>query len=259
MLIPIHQYAEACAAMHLCATPTLAAEVLHCSPMPHPPRCAMLFRTVCFAACCCPVSAIRRFINRPPRQQAWTRNTRRNSSAQASTRRNAGAGLLRAGLIAQDHHAHTFLTVETARAQCEIHAIPMRGYDEPLLSHTTAGLHRAHVCIAPQAALKSRPGLIERAILRWSAWLQDGGLELRFATLAGRPADALQSVLSEYQPPSSGAAQELAALDAHIAADRTGAARIQFASRRAELAAAAELEPATALPWLQTTVTEVRV
>lgn len=259
MLAPIHQYANACATLHLCVTPALAAEVLRCSP---DAASATLRDAVS-------VGLFRRLLlpglgNTPVYQP--TAKAAGVDAKHAPKFFRAGIdetqrwrGLLRAGLIAQDQHAHTFLTVETAHAQCEVHAIPVRGYDEPLLSHAAAELYRAHVCIAPQAALKSSSGLIERAILRWSAWLQDGGLELRFATLAGRPADALQAALSEYQPPSSGAARELAELDAHIAADRTGAARIQFASRRAELAAAAELEPATVFPWLQTTVTEVRV
>lgn len=259
MPISIHQYAETCAAMHLCVTPALASEVLRCSP------------DAASAALRDAVSGglFRRLLlpglgNTPVYQP--TAKAAGVDAKHAPKFFRAGIdetqrwrGLLRAGLIAQDHHAHTFLTVENARAQCEVHAIPMRGYDEPLLSHNTAGQHRAYVCIAPQAALKSSPGLIERAILRWSAWLQDGGLELRFVTLTGRPADALQSALSEYRPPSGAAAQELAELDAHIATDRTGAARIQFARRRAELVAAAALEPDTAFPWLQPTVTGVCV
>ncbi|UXZ60796.1 hypothetical protein NUJ28_15040 [Burkholderia multivorans] len=259
MPISINQYAEACAAMHLCVTPALAAEALRCSPDTasvalRDAVSAGLFRRLLLSG-----------LGNTPVYQPTAKAAGVDAKLAPKFFR-AGIdetqrwrGLLRAGLIAQDHHVHTFLTVENARAQCEIHAIPMRGYDEPLLSHDAAGLHHAHVCIAPQAALKSSPGLIERAILRWSPWLQDGGLELYFVTLAGRPADALQAALSEYQPPSSGAARELAELEAHIATDRTGAARIQFASRRAELAAAAELEPATVFPWLQTSVTQVRV
>lgn len=259
MLISIHQYAETCATMRLCVTPALAAEVLRCSPDAASAALRDAVSDGLFRRLLLPGLG-----NTPVYQP--TAKAASVDAKHAPKFFRAGIdetqrwrGLLRAGLIAQAHHAHTFLTVETAREQCEVHAIPMRGYDEPLLSRTTAGLHRAHVCIAPQAALKSSPGLIERAILRWSAWLQDGGLELRFVTLTGRPADALQSALSEYQPPSSGAAQELAELDAHIAKDRTGAARIQFATRRAELAAAAELEPATVFPWLQPTVTGVCV
>ncbi|MFM0301072.1 hypothetical protein PQQ99_13190 [Paraburkholderia sediminicola] len=259
MLIPIRQYAEDCAATHICATPAYAAEALHCSP------------DTASAALRDAVSAglFRRLLlpglgNKPvyqPTAKAAGVDARR---APRFFRAGIGEaprwrGLLRAGVIGQNATAHTFLPVESARELCDRHAIPLRGYEEPLLARDGAGPYRTYACVPPQAALESAAGFVERTILRWSAWLQDGGLELHFATLAGRAAEAMQMVLAEYGTPAHGAMRELVELDARIASDRTGTARIRLANRRAELAALAAVESNAAFPWLVTTVTEVRV
>lgn len=259
MLVPIRQYAEACAATQLCVTPALAAEALHCSP----DAASAVLRDAVSAG------LFRRLLlpglgNTPVYQP--TAKAAGVDAKRALKFLRAGIdeaqrwrGLLRAGVIGQSVATHTFWPVESARALCDRHAVPLRGYEEPLLARDDAGRYRAYVCAPPQMALKSSPRLIERTILRWSAWLQDGGLELHFATLTGRAADALQTALAEYESPASGAARELAELEARIASDGSGTARIQFAGRRAELAALATVAPNTVFPWLVTTATEVRV
>jgi hypothetical protein len=259
MPIPIHQYAEECAAMRICVTPAYAADALNCSP----DAVSTALRDAAS------VGLFRRLLlpglgNTPVYQP--TSKAAGVDAKRAPKFFRAGIdetlrwrGLLRASVIGQHHGSRTFLAVESARELCDRHAVPLRGYDEPLLSRDGEGRYRTHVCVPPHQALKSARGLIERAILRWSAWLQEGGIDLHFATLAGRPAGAMQTALAEYTPSSNSAMQELLELDARIAADRSGVARIQFASHRSELAAAVDATATAEFPWLVTNVTEVCV
>jgi hypothetical protein len=259
MLVPIRQYAEDCAAMHICVTPAYAAEALHCSldaasAALHDAVFAGLFRRLLLPG-----------LGNTPLYQP-TAKAAGVDAKRAPKFFRAGLdeaprwrGLLRAGVIDQDRNAHTFLPVQSARELCGQHAIPLRGHEEPLLAFDGARQFRTYICVPPQVALKSAGGFIERTILRWSAWLQDGGLELHFATLTGCAAEVMQTALAEYESPAHGAMRELAELDARIVADRTGTMRIQLASLRAELAALADSESNAAFPWLVTTVTAVRV
>ncbi|PQV45826.1 hypothetical protein B0G83_11564 [Paraburkholderia sp. BL21I4N1] len=153
-----------------------------------------------------------------------------------------------------------WLTIEATLLLCEQYAIPSKGHTEPLIARDSSGGYEVYVLVPPEEAGKSPGAIIGNAAARWLPLLEKGATHLHLVTLAGCAAGALQSALSQFVPAShEDAVSELAQLDARIAADGTGAMRVQLAHRRAELAAASAVAPMPAFPWLSNKVVGVQV
>jgi hypothetical protein len=169
-------------------------------------------------------------------------------------------GLLRGGVVFFAASNLEWLTPDAQALLRERHAIPGKGHADALIAREAAGHFHVYVPVPPADASNSPSAVIASAAARWLPLLECGATHLHFVAPAGRAADALQVALSDLVPPSQNdAARELAALDARVAADGTGVARVQLAHRRAELSAAVADAPAPAFSWLVNEVVGVRV
>jgi hypothetical protein len=258
MLSTIRDHASACAALHCCTTPSYAAAALNLSQ----DEAVSALREATAAG------LFRRLLlpgrgNAPvyqPTAKAGGVDPRRAAKfLRAGLSESSGwRGLLRGGVVVTRHSNLTWLTSKATVLLCDQHSIPSRGHAEPLIARDEAGHYQVHVLVPPGEASKSPAAVIGSAAPRWLPLLEHGANRLHFATLSGHPADAMQAVLSQLVPASQDAvASELAALEARIAADATGVARVQLAGKRAELAAVAAATPEPAFPWLAREVVRV--
>lgn len=255
----VHQHAADCAAMHCCTTPMYAAIALCCSrdaaasALREASSVGLLRRTLlpgmgttpCYQptskAADVPARLAPKFLRAGlPEPGRWR-------------------GVLRGGIVFQAPPGHTFLTAQMSASLSAEFAIPHRGYAEPLIAREGTDRHHIYALITPQEATKSAESAIANACLRWLPLLEQGNALLHFVTLSGRAADALQSALSEHLPVPDNAVRELAELDARVASDVTGAARIRLASRRVELLTAISTAPTSLCPWLAGNVVGIEV
>lgn len=143
-----------------------------------------------------------------------------------------------------------YLASEDLAALCRCWGIPQRGY-----AHALVALNGGHSDIFVPILKKETPiAIIEAAADRWLPLLESGTATLHFIALAGEPAEVVRTALAALAPVADDCLRdELAALDAEIAADRTGLAALRFAARRAALMAelaATQADGANAYPWL---------
>lgn len=262
MSIAIHQHASVCAALHCATTPDYAAAALNCTrdvgaSALREAAGAGLFRRLLLPG----------LGNAPvyqPTAKAGAVDSRNAPKFLRAGLSESGRwrGLLRGGVVFLAGRNLDWLSAE---AQSELHSehqIPAVGHAGALVARNAYGRYRIVVPVPPAEATKSPKAVIDSAAVRWLPLLEQGYAELHFVTRAGLAADALQAELSALAPAEQGDdASELAELDAHIAADKTGLARVQFAARRAELAAAvaAAITKPPAFPWLAGNVIEVAV
>ncbi|MFL9864163.1 hypothetical protein PQR67_08285 [Paraburkholderia fungorum] len=260
MLPTIREHASACAALHCASTPDYAAAALNISR----DDAASALRDAASAG------LFRRLLlpglgNAPvyqPTAFAGGLDARRAPKFLRAGLSESGRwrGLLRGSMVFFATSNLEWLTSAAQSILRERFAVPGKGHAEPLIARDDAGRYQLYVPVPPADAIKSSSAVIASAAARWLPLLEHGATNLHFVTLVGRAADALQSALSDLAPPSQNdATRELAALDARIAADGTGVARVQFAHRRAELAAVAVAAAKPAFPWLVSEVVEVRV
>jgi hypothetical protein len=143
-----------------------------------------------------------------------------------------------------------FLTIAEQSALCKSYGIPERGHARALV-----GLDGAHSHIfVPVLKLEKPIAAIESACFRWLPLLESGTATLHFV-VENDMAAALGDALNALAPPpvSAQARDELAMLDAEIAADKSGLAVLKNATRRAALAAqieAAGESETDDYPWL---------
>lgn len=257
----IHDHAATCAALHVCTTPAYAAAALRCSR----DEASAALREATAAG------ILRRFLlsglgNTPCYQPtACAANTdsrhapkflRAGSSDAARWR-----GLLRGSVAFVAAPELAFLTQEAQAVLCEQHAIPTAGHAQAIVALDEGGRHAVFVPVLPRMAEHMPHGAISAAAARWLPLLERTSAMLAFVTTAGRAADILHAALSELVPvAASDARAELAAIDARIAADPTGVARLQLARQRAELMAAIDsASAADAFPWLARDVVAAEV
>lgn len=168
-------------------------------------------------------------------------------------------GFIRGGTVFAGGLDSCWLGTDSRQNLCDRAAIQGAGYAAPSISGDDESGYRIVVPVPPSLAIASAYGVITSAAMRWVPLLEHGGHVLQFATLAGRAADAMRLALAELAPASTDTvARELADLEARLAKDTTGLARIQLARQRAELAAAVASVPAPAFPWLMTDLVEVQ-
>lgn len=262
MSAAVHQHASVCAALHCASTPDYAAAALNCT------------RDVAASALrnAAGEGLFRRLLlpglgNVPvyqPTAKAGAVDSRnapkflRAGISEAARWR----GLLRGGVVFLAGRNLDWLPVEAQSALHVAHAISATGHASALVAHDAQGQYRIVVPVPPADATKSAKAVIDSAAVRWLPLLEQGIAELHFVTRAGLAADALQAELSALVPAETGGdSTELEELDARIAADKTGLARVQLAARRAELVAAiaaAAAKPAE-FSWLAGNVLEVAV
>lgn len=262
MSATVYRHASVCAALHCATIPDYAAVALHCTR----DAAASALREAAGAG------LFRRLLlpglgNAPvyqPTAKAGAVDSRNAPKFLRAGLSEAGRwrGLLRGGVV---FFADSNLDWLLAEAQSELHsehAIPTAGHAGALVARDAHGRYRIVVPVPPADATRSPKAAIDSAAVRWLPLLEQGIADLHFATRAGLAADALQAELSALAPAEKGDdASELSELDARIAADKTGLARVQLASRRAELAAAvaaAATQPSV-FPWLAGTVLQVAV
>ena len=142
-----------------------------------------------------------------------------------------------------------------------------RQYGVPTCGHAPAlvGLDGAHFHLfQPVINEVGRPPTrtVETTIARHFLLLESGCATLHFTTFEGGAAEAMQAAIAAKAPVSAAttARVELTALDAEVAADRTGLRRLDTAGRRAALTAkieAAEQGDGDLYPWLDRDVVGV--
>lgn len=139
----------------------------------------------------------------------------------------------------------SFLTISEQATLHEKYCIPTGGHARALV-----GLNGAHYHIfVPVLAADQPAAAITAAADRWLPLLESGSATLHFAAQAASAA-GLRAALAMLAPAGVSASDDLARLDAEIAADRTGLVALRQAARRAALAAEAAAEPASEYTWL---------
>jgi hypothetical protein len=259
MSFAIRDHAAACAALHCCTTPAYASVSLNCSRE----DAAIALRNAVASG------LFRRLLlpgmgNTPcyqPTAKASGIDARlapkflRSGLSEASCWR----GLMRGGAAFVATPTLNWRTLTDQQTLCDQYAIPTHGHATPVLGTSSDNTLHVIVAVPPLLARKSSAVVIASAAARWVALLEDMPSQLRFATQTGRAADAIRAALHDLAPASQGdARRDLAALDARIAEDTTGASRIALAHQRAELFAAVSATSASALPWLARDVIEVQ-
>lgn len=256
MSATVHKHASVCATLRCASTPDYAAIAMNCTR----DAAATALREAAGAG------LFRRLLlpglgNAPvyqPTAKAGAVDSRNAPKFLRAGLSEAGRwrGLLRGGVVFSMGQNLDWLSAEAQSELHAQHAIPAIGHAGALVASDTHGRYRIVVPVPPADATKSpkaRKAAIESAAMRWLPLLEQGSAELHFVTRAGLAADVLQTELSALLSGETGGdSSELAELDARIAADKTGLARVQLASRRAELAAAvaaAATQPAGAFPW----------
>lgn len=152
-------------------------------------------------------------------------------------------GLMRCRIVATRQDL-AWLSASESAALCEKYGIQSRGFPRALV-----GLEGAHYHIFSTVLESEDP---VRAVLtasgRWLHLLDSGSATLHLVAQAGEPSTALLDVLgSMTQAPLL--RSRLEKLDAEMAADSTGAARLTMAGRRADLATRLTEEEGR-YPWL---------
>jgi hypothetical protein len=162
-------------------------------------------------------------------------------------------GLLRGHVIFAAAPGLAWLDHVSHQALLRQHHIPTSGFGYAAIGQADDGTLHIHVP-APLASVTAAVALIGNTAARLLPLLEARPAKLHFIAPAGPAADALRAALGEVRAPGNDTAQALAELDAQIAADGTGAARIRLAGQRAKLAAAvAEAAPhpaGTPAAWL---------
>jgi len=167
-------------------------------------------------------------------------------------------GYIRGGTVFGSGSVSSWLNAGSRQKLYDFVAIPVTGYAEPLIAGDDESGYHILVPVPPDEAIANPHGLIKNAAARWIPLLEHGGHALQFATFAGLAATSMRLALAELMPVSTGnVARELADLDARVAADTTGLARVRLARQRAELAAAVASVPASMFPWLMGDLVEV--
>jgi hypothetical protein len=129
-----------------------------------------------------------------------------------------------------------FGALEQDLTVCTPNAVPTLGYSRALIGMDSA--QHLHIFV-PVLRAEHPSTAIELAALRWLPLLNTGRATLHFVAHGGTAAaltDALAGFTST--PAAHPAIAELVALDAQIAADRSGLLTIKSASKRRELTAA---------------------
>lgn len=166
----------------------------------------------------------------------------------------AERAMLRAYVALVEHPDTCYLTINQQAAVCWECAVPARGYARVLMSSDWN-------IYVPVLSSEHAIRVVTTAAERWLPALDsiESGLRrpicsLNFVTPTGQSANALRATIEELRGPNLAA--DLAALDKHIAADRTGVLVIRHAAERMALSAATT-SASGQLPWLGTVVEAV--
>lgn len=164
-------------------------------------------------------------------------------------------GLLRGFVRFSARPKQCFFATAGQTALCKKHGIAERGHARALIGYAGANSHDIFV---PVLKLEKPIAAIESACFRWLPLLESGIATLHFVSESDTAA-MLRDALNALAPPPADvrARDALAALDAEIAADKSGLAVLKNATRRAALVLEIEAKAeggAGDYPWLGSVV-----
>lgn len=232
------QHARACARAEACTTAEIAARALGCSPDEARSALRMLADGGYLRA-----SLLSGFGNKLYYQPTPRAASFEGTSVPKFLRAGLGAdarlrGALRGYVRFAARPELAYLSTTEQSELCRDGGIAERGYARALL-----GREGTHTHIFAPILPNERPiAAIEGAAFRWLPLLETGTATLHFLALAGASTAGVREALATLTPctEASDFLAELAALDAEIAADRSGLVALRSTARRAALVAEIE-------------------
>lgn len=261
-LAAVKSHAAECAVLECISTPELLARALNCSP--EAARAGLKFGVETGFFRPVPMPNLSNRLGYQPTPKALKLSVSPLQSCPKFHRCGLSPdsrlrGFLRGYVRFFAHPELSFLSaLEQDQAICTPHSVPTLGYARALIGTDSAQM--MHIFV-PVLRAENPSNAVEIAALRWLPLLDAGRATLHFVA-HGAAAAALADTLKSFTfaPVEHPASVELEALDAQIAADRSGLLAIKFASKRRELTAAvaaggpAQAAAGAGYPWLAAAV-----